>query len=110
MSLPFNRDDIRRYLAEHGYTSNPEGLVQFFPHDYVIENEVAYLDINGDAVRKGDEVPDRPVRLTFYKSLHGPSSSWKLESVAELVPGIKSKALDRQLEIKISPWPDKKQG
>ena len=109
MSGPsFDRDDIRKFLAEHGYISNPEGLVQFFPHDYILENEgVAHLDINANAVRKGDEIPDRPVRITFHNISYGHSSRWELESVAELAPGVQSKALSRvEGTPKISPWPD----
>jgi hypothetical protein len=111
MSGPsFNRDDICKFLAERGYTSNPEGLVYFFPHDYVLENEyAAYLDVNAYAVRKGDEVPDRPVRITFRKTSYGHASGWEVESVAELASGVQSKALDRDRDTpKVSPWPDKK--
>ena len=103
---PFAKEDIRTFLANSGYISNPDGLVEQFLVDYVFESEdVMHLDINADAVRKRDEVPDRPVRLTFHKSVDGPSSSWKLKSVAELAPGIESKALDRQGDTKVSPWP-----
>lgn len=107
---PFSREDIREFLAEHGYTTNPEGLAQPFPVDFVSETQgVAYLDINADAVRKGDEVPDRPVRVTFQMVFDGSFKRWKLKSVEELAPGIKSKALDReQITPKISPWPAKR--
>lgn len=106
--LSFTRDDIRKFLAEHGYTSNPEGLVQFFAHDYILEDEgLAYLDINADAVRKGDEIPDRPVRLTFRKISYGHSSRWELESATELAPGFQTKALSRvESTPKLSPWPN----
>jgi len=109
MPGPFSREDIRDFLAEYGYTSNPEGLVQPYPVDYVHETEgVAYLDVNADAVRKGNEVPNRPVRIMFHKIFDGVSSRWKLKSVEELAPEIKSKALDRHdLTPKTSPWPDK---
>jgi hypothetical protein len=109
MSGPyFNKETIRKFLAKHGYTSNPDGLIEFFPPDYVLETEdVAYLDIHAEAVRKSNEVPDRPVRMTFQRIPHGPSFQWELESVAELAPGVETKAYDRSLP-KISPWPNKK--
>jgi hypothetical protein len=105
---PFTREDIRDFLAEYGYTSNPEGLAQPFPIDYVSETEgVAYLDVNADAVRKGDEVPDRPVRITFRYMFDGTFSHWKLKSVEELAPGVETKCLDRHPDTpKVSPWPN----
>ena len=104
----FSRDDIRRFLAECGYTSNPEGLAPRFPVDYVFESEgEAHLDVSPEAVRKGNEVPDRPVRITFHKISDGAFSRWKLKSVEELAPGIETKCHDRdQGTPKVSPWPD----
>lgn len=106
----FSREEIQHFLTEYGYTSNPQGLAAPFPVDYISESEgVAYLDLMPEAVRKGTEVPKRPVRITFYKIFDGKLSLWKLKSVQELTPGIESKALDRdQLTPKNSPWPDKK--
>ena len=105
--LTFTRDEIRKLLADHGYTGNPEGLVEFSPVDYVVENEsTAHLDINADAVRKGEEVPDRPIRITFQKVFDGVFTNWKLKSVEELAAGVESEALDRQISKK-SPWPTK---
>ena len=109
MSGPyFNKETIRRFLAEHGYTSNPDGLIEFFPADYVLETEdVAYLDVNAIAVRKGNEVPDHPIRMTFHRIQRGPSFGWELESVAELAPGTQTKAESRdEYTPKISPWPN----
>jgi hypothetical protein len=108
MSKPsFNKDAIREFLANYGYTANPAGLVEFYSHDYAIENEMAYLDINAEAVRKGSEVPDRPIRLKFEKVSFGPSSRWELRSVEELGSGVESKALDRDPHTpKVSPWPN----
>jgi hypothetical protein len=108
MPGPFSSDDIRYFLAEHGYTSNPKGLAQPFPVHYVSESKgVAYLDLSADAVRKGDEVPDRPVRITFHKDFDGTFTHWKLKSVEELAPGVESKALDRHRDTpKVSPWPE----
>lgn len=109
MPEPFTGEDIQNFLADYGYTSNPEGLAQPFPMDFVSESQtVAYLDVNADAVRKGNEVPDRPVRITFHVVFAGEFSRWKLKSVEELALGVESKALDRQQETpKISPWPDR---
>ena len=106
----FTREQIKRFLAEHGYTGNPQGLVQFFSIDYVAASEsLAYLDINADAVRKGDEVPNRPVRLTFGRITDQPFPRWELKSIEELGPGIATKALDRHKDTsKISPWPGSK--
>jgi hypothetical protein len=108
--LSFTAEEIREFLADYGYTSNPEGLAQPFPVDFISENKTsAYLDVNADAVRKGSEVPDRPVRITFHVVFDGEFSRWKLESVAELTPGIDSRALDRMPETpKVSPWTYKK--
>ena len=105
--LAFTGEDIRDFLAQCGYTGNPEGLAQPFPIDYVSETEaMVYLDVNADAVRKGNEVPDRPIRITFHKISDGTSSQWKLKSVEELAPGVKTKALDRHPDTpKVSPWP-----
>ena len=95
----FNREEIQHFLTENGYTSNPQGLPASFPVDYISESEgVAYVDLTPEAVRKGTEVPKRPVRITFYKMF----DDWQVKSVGELVPGIESKARDRdQLTPKI---------
>jgi hypothetical protein len=106
----FTNEAIRAHLRKYGYTSNPDGLAQAFPVDFVFETEgAAYLDINADAVRKGDEVPDRPVRVMFRKITDGPTTRWELESVEELAVGVETKCLDRHPDTpKISPWPHKK--
>jgi hypothetical protein len=105
---PFSSEDVRDFLAEYGYTSNPKGLAQPFPVDFIAESKgEAYLDVNAEAVRKGDEVPERPVRISFHKIFDGAITRWKLKSVEELAPGVKSKALDRGRDTpKISPWPE----
>ena len=67
------------------------------------------MDVNADAVRKNDEVPDRPIRLTFERAgTRGNTLVWRLKSVAELTPGVPSKALDRQPETpkRDAPWPN----
>ena len=106
----FTNKAIRAHLKKYGYTSNPEGLVQAFPFDFVFETEdVAYVDINADAVRKGDEVPDRPVRIMFRKITDGPTTRWELTSVEELAAGVQTRCLDRHPDTpKISPWPYKR--
>ena len=105
---PFSGEDIRDFLGEYGYTSNPKGLAQPFPVDFIAESKgEAYLDVNVEAVRKGDEVPDRPVRISFHKIFDGAVTSWRLKSVEELAPGVNSKALERNTDTpKVSPWPE----
>jgi hypothetical protein len=105
---PFSRDDIRDFLAEYGYTSNPKGLTQPFPVDFISESKgVAYLDVNAETVRKGNEVPDRPVRITFHKIFDGAVTSWRLKSVEELASGVETKGLDRHPDTpKVAPWPE----
>jgi len=110
MREAFTKREIRGFLAKYGYTTNPAGLAGPFPFDQVSETEgVGYLDISADAVREGDEVPDRPVRITFHKFFEGTFALWKLKSVVELAPGVYSKCLDRHQDTpKVSPWPNKK--
>ena len=80
------------FWPKYGYTSNPERLISPLPIDSFSESEgLAYLDANADAVRKGDEVPDRPIRITVHVILDGVYSRWKLKSVEELRPGVKAK-------------------
>ena len=112
MPGPFSGEDIQNFLADYGYTSNPEGLAQPFPIHFVPRSHtVAHLDVDADAVRKDNEVPDRPVRITFHLIFDGEFSRWKLKSVEELAPGVESKALDRLPETpKISPWPNPRPG
>lgn len=108
MSLSFSREQIRDFLAQAGYSTHPDGLIHFFPPDYNVESEeAAYLDINADAVRKGDVVPDRPIRIRFLKVANPDRlPRWELKGVEELPAGVESKALDRdKITPKISPWP-----
>jgi hypothetical protein len=106
----YTSDDILGFLAEYGFTGNPEGLAQPFGVDYISETAgTAYLDVNADAVRRGNDVPERPVRITFHKIFDGAFSRWKLKSVEELLPGIQSRALDRHGDTpRVSPWPNDK--
>jgi hypothetical protein len=90
----FNKETIRKFLAEHGYATHPKGLIELFPVDFSEIEGVGYLDIHAEAVRRGNEVPDRPIRLTFHKITTDPSSQWELRSVEELSRGVQSKCLD----------------
>jgi hypothetical protein len=101
----FTSEQVKHFLAEYGYTANPRGLAGPFPVEYISEN-MAYVDVNAEAVRKGDDVPERPVRITTYLIFDGVSTRWKLKSVEELAKGIETKCLDRdKFTPKILPWP-----
>jgi hypothetical protein len=105
---PLSPEDIAELLAEHGYTANPAGLVPKYEPDFTFESEsLASLDFNAIALRKkGDLVPDRPIRMTFRCEYNGALPQWRLISVTELPAGVPSKALDREPDFpKISPWP-----
>jgi hypothetical protein len=65
--------------------------------------------VNAEAVRKNDETPDRPIRLTFENAgVKGGRQVWRLKSVEEVAPGVASRALDRAPEVpkKNAPWPN----
>jgi len=104
---PFSQGDVASFLAEHGFTANPAGLIPHYQPDFTFESDsLGWLDISAIAVRKGDVVPDRPIRITFHCEYNGAFSRWKLHSVEELARGVPSKALDRERGFpKISPWP-----
>lgn len=104
---PFTSQNIAGILEEHGYTANPAGLIQHCHPDFTFEGDsLAWLDINAIAVRKGDIVPDRPIRITFLSEFDGAFAQWKLHSVGELPAGMPSRALDREDDFpKTSPWP-----
>jgi FRG domain-containing protein len=108
--LPFTSKKLAEILKEHGYETHPKGMAQ--PLGVDIEQsgdgKTAYFDVNADAVRKNGDVPERPIRLTFERvGTSGPAPGWNLTSVAELAPGVASKALDRQPETpkRNAPWP-----
>jgi hypothetical protein len=108
--LPLTSNNLAEILKEHGYETHPKGMA--IPLGVDIEKsgdgKTAYFDVNADAVRKNGEVPERPIRLTFESaSTSGAAEVWNLKSVAELEPGVASKALDRQPETpkKSAPWP-----
>jgi hypothetical protein len=108
MPVSFSGDDVRDFLEKYDYTSNPKRLAQPFPVAFISESKgMAYLDVNAEAVRKGSEVPDHPIRITFHKVFDGAITRWKLKSVEELAPGVQSNALGRDRAApKHSPWPD----
>jgi hypothetical protein len=83
------------------------GLVGQYSGDFTFERDsLAWLDVNAIAVRKGDIVPERPIRITFRSEYNGVFAQWKLLSVEELAPGVASKALDREPGFpKVSSWP-----
>lgn len=102
----YDRGEIKKILTDHGYATHPKGLVEFFPHGYVLEREEAYLDVNAAAVRKGSQIPERPIRIRFHRVSTGPSWRWELKSIEELAPGAETEALDRGDTPKEAPWPD----
>jgi hypothetical protein len=106
--LYFDKQVLIEFLAKHGCRTHPKGIIQHVQADWTFESEsVAYLDIHADAVRKGDIVPERPVRVKAHlEVIGGGFSKWKLESVEELGPGVKSKAWDRELPKNSPSWPD----
>jgi arylsulfatase A-like enzyme len=110
--LPLTSKTLAEILRDHGYETHPKGMAQPLGVDIEQSSEgrTAYFDVNADAVRRnGGEVPERPIRLTFEKaSMKGGSPVWRLESIEELAPGVKSKALDRLPESpkRNAPWPD----
>jgi hypothetical protein len=111
LPLPLSDKSLATILREHGYESHPRGMAQPLGADVEQSSDgtSAYVDVNAEAVRKNGEVPDRPIRLTFDRvNSVDTSLPWKLRSVAELPPGVKSKALDRSPETpkRNAPWPD----
>jgi hypothetical protein len=109
--IPFTSRKLAEPLREGGYDTHPKGMAQLFGVDFEksSDGQTIFLDVNADAVRKNDEVPDRPIRLTFDRAgTSGASPIWRLKSVEELAPGVRSKALDRQQETpkRNAPWPD----
>lgn len=109
--LPLTSKTLAAILKEYGYETHPKGMAQPLGVDIEKSGDgaTAYFDVNADAVRRSDEVPERPIRLTFDRAgSEGASPVWRLKSVAELAPGVQSKALDRQPETpkRNARWPD----
>jgi len=104
---PFTSEDVAGFLSEYEFTANPAGLITHYRGDLTYESDsLAYLDINAIAVRRGNIVPDRPIRITFRCETNGTFAQWKLLSVVELAADVPSNALDREANFpKTSPWP-----
>ena len=91
IELPFSGRKLAELLKEHGYDTHPQGMVQPFGDDYEksSDGQTIFVDVNAEAVRKNDETPDRPIRLTFERAgVTGGKHVWRLKSVAELAPGV----------------------
>lgn len=109
--LPLTSKKLAEILRQYGYETHPKGMAQPLGVDIELTNggKTAYFDVNAEAVRKNGEVPERPIRLTFDRvGARGTISVWKLKSLAELAPGVKSNSLDRLPETpkQNAPWPD----
>jgi len=109
--LPLTSKQLATILKQYGYETHPKGMAQ--PLGVDIEQmsggKTAYFDVNAEAVRINGEVPERPIRLTFDRvGARGASPVWKLKSIAELAPDVKSKSLDRLPETpkRNAPWPN----
>jgi len=99
--LPLTGKSLAEILRMYGYETHPRGMVAPLGSeiDQSSDGRTAYFDVNADAVRRNGEVPDRPIRVTLGKAgVQGGSPVWTLQSVEELAPGVKSKALDRMPE------------
>jgi hypothetical protein len=101
-------EHAQELLRKNKFTPNPEGYISHITLD---ENkDYAWTDMNAGAVRRGDEVPEHPIRLLF-KKVRGPvGETIELEYLRELTAeeAKTSKALGREDLPKISPWPSKK--
>ena len=74
---PFSSEDVAGFLSEYGFTANPAGLITHYRGDLTYESDSrAYLHINVIAVRKGDTVPDRAIRITFRCETDGAFAQW----------------------------------
>ena len=94
-------DGLVAELKKAGYTANPAGIIQIFDSDFTVRGDLAWFDINADAVRIGTITPDRPIRVTYERV----GGAWQATSVRELKPGETSMALDRQPETpRMAPW------
>ena len=109
IEIPFSGRKLAELLKEHGYDTHPQGMVQPFGNDYEKGSDgTVFVDVNAEAVRKGGETPDRPIRLTFEPAgVKGGRQVWRLKSVAELERGVASRAMDRAQDVpkRNAPWP-----
>jgi hypothetical protein len=108
--IPFTGRKLAEMLKARGYDTHPQGMVQPFGNDYEkISDRIVFLDVNAEAVRKNDETPDRPIRLTFeFSGVKEGRQVWRMKSVEELARGVASRALDRLPETpkRNAPWPN----
>ena len=109
--IPFSSRKLAEMLKERGYDTHPTGMAQPFGEDFENggDGQTVFLDVNADAVRQNGEVPDRPILLTFERAgVRGDRPVWRLKSIAELVSGVVSRALDRLPETPKTnaPWPN----
>jgi hypothetical protein len=104
---PFTVEEVVGFLSDHGYSTNPNGMTPLIWPDCEFAGGIYWFDVHADAVRReNSEVPDRPIRVTFQKSLVQGYARLEMTSVKELASGVKSKALDRQPETPKmnAPW------
>ena len=104
--IMMGRDEIQKVLQENGFTPNPAGLVDHV--DGAQDEHHIWFDINADAVRQREVVPDYPIRILYKKVSGQMRVERQLVSVKELSATDKTAALKRQLDTKVSPWPEKK--
>jgi hypothetical protein len=103
--IMMGRDEIQKVLQDNGFAPNPAGLVDHVDGEQ--DEQHIWFDINADAVRHRDVVPDYPIRILFKKVPGQMRGERQLVSVKELSATDKTVALKRQLDTKISPWPEK---
>ncbi len=111
LQLPLTSKKLAETLKQYGYETHPKGMAQPLGVDIeqTSDGKTAYFDVNAEAVRSNGEVPERPIRLTFERvGARGASPLWKLKSIAELAPGVRSNSLDRLPETpkRNAPWPN----
>lgn len=108
MLKAITRDYAKELLRENGFTPNPEPYISPM---FIEENErQAWLDINAGAVRRGDKVPEYPIRILFNKVQQAMYVDYVPAEVRELTAeeAKESKAMGREpWEPRDSPWPKK---
>ena len=65
----FSKEEVTAVLAKAGYRTNPKGIVALLPVEFTPDDDLTWIDINADAVRKGDVVPARP-SLRQVRTVH----------------------------------------
>lgn len=100
------RGDIEKALQENGFTPNPDGIADHVEGQQ--DEHHIWFDINADAVRQQDIVPDYPIRILYKKVAGLGRVKRELVSVKELSAADNTVALKRELNSKLSPWSEKK--